>query len=226
MTILKQPFDLIIKLQHNTRDFEHYWQWTTNKQMYVGESKETVKSHFDKIIPWTFFPSKTMFQYIGKEDQLASLPIEQFGFFCGRNWKARHSMKDKLEKEGLKYFSNNEGQRITDEEFMHYMLSSQYGIVLPGRSTGVTDSKNRREIDYMMMRKPLMISYKPYYYDPLIPGKHYIFVDEKTNFKDIPKLYNINEMVQNAYEWYQNNATPSGIAKSFLKIMSDKKFMV
>ena len=117
-------------------------------------------------------------------------------------------------------------KKITDEEYLQKMLTSKVGIVLNGRASILTDAKNRREIDYMMMRKPLMISYKPYYYDPLIPGKHYIFVDEKTNFKDIPKLYNINEMVQNAYEWYQNNATPSGIAKSFLKIMSDKKFMV
>ena len=224
-TVLKEPFDLIIKLQHQNMSFEHYWKWTSGKNMYVGESEETIRNFYNKIIPWTFFPSRNMMPYVGKENEIPVLPVEQFAFFCGRNWKSRHPMKAKLDAEGIKFFSNNEGQRLSDEDYMHYMLSSQYGIALPGRSTGVTDSKNRREIDYMMMRKPLMISYKPFYYDPLIPGKHYIFIDGKTDFKAIPTMYNMEEMVKNAWEWYQNNATPAGIVKSFLKIMADKGFM-
>jgi hypothetical protein len=46
--------------------------------------------------------------------------------------------------------------------------------VLAGRASMVTDAKNRREIDYMMLKKPLLLNYKPKYYDEMIEGKHYI----------------------------------------------------
>jgi len=223
--ILNANFDLIIKLQHLPITAENYLKFIRHKEMFKGVSDSVLTDFFKKIVPWTFFPSKTLMPYIGKEQDLVSLPTEQLGFFCGRNWKARHNMKAVLDKAGIKYICNEvEGQRISDEAFMHLMLSSQYGIVLPGRSTAVSDSKNRREIDYIMMRKPLLISYRPYYYDPMVEGKHYIFIDDKTNFKALPDMYNIKEMTENAFQWYQRNATPSGIATSFLKIMTDKGF--
>lgn len=225
--VFDSNFDLIIKLQHKINTESGYIAFIRHKNMFSSLSDEQLRVFYRKIVPWTFFPSKSMFPYVGRENELASRPIERFGFFCGRNWKARHPMKAKLEKEGIKYICNEvEGQRITDEEFMHMMLSSQYGIVLPGRSTFVSDSKNRREIDYMMMRKPLLISYHPYYYNALVPGKHFILLDHNTDFKTLPKLYNIEEMIENAFQWYQENATPHGIATSFLKIMSDKGYIV
>lgn len=224
--VVNANFDLIIKLQHKKLEFDSYIKFIRAKNILKFYSDETLREFYKKIIPWTFFPSKNMMSYIGKENDLVSLPIEQLGFFCGRNWKARHSIKTKLDREGIKYIENQvEGQRISDEKYMHYMLSSQFGFVLPGRSTYVSDSKNRREIDYMMMCKPLLISYHPYYYDPLVPGKHFILIDDKTNFKTLTKMYNIEEMTKNAFEWYQNNATPLGIVKSFLKIMSDKEYI-
>jgi len=224
--ILNANFDLIIKLQHKIIKDEEYIRFIRHKKMFVGVKDSIMIEFLSKIVPWTFFPSKNMMPYIGREQDLISLPIGQLGFFCGRNWKARHTMKAALDQAGIKYICNEvEGQRISDEEFMRLMLSSQYGIVLPGRSTAVSDSKNRREIDYMMMRKPLMISYKPYYYDPLVEGKHYIYINEKTNFKSLTDMYNIKDMVENAFQWYQRNATPSGIASSFLKIMSDKGYI-
>ena len=223
--VLNGDFDLIIKLQHKNIISRDYINFVRHKRMFLGVSDSVLETFWKKIFPWTFFPSKSMFPYIDKENDLVSLPIKRFGFFCGRNWKARHSMKTKLESEVVEYICNEvEGARISDEKFMELMLSSQFGIVLPGRSTYVSDSKNRREIDYMMMRKPLLISYKPYYYDPLIDGIHYIYIDEKTNFKNLTKMYNIDEIAENAFQWYQKNAKPSGIASSFLKIMKDKGF--
>lgn len=225
--VFRADFDLIIKLQHINLGEKEYAKFIMHKR-WLGDAQEPeLISFYRKIVPWTFFPSKTFFPYIGREQDLISLPIEQLGFFCGRNWKARHPMKDTLDKAGIKYICNEvEGQRISDEAFMHLMLSSQFGIVLPGRSTHVSDSKNRREIDYMMMRKPLLISYRPYYYDPLVEGKHYIFIDDKTNFKVLPDMYNIKEMTENAFQWYQRNASVNGIVQSFLKIMTDKGFTV
>lgn len=224
--ILNANFDIIIKLQHKMVSDDSYLRFIKAKGMFPCVSEDDLLNFLHKIVSWTFFPSKNMFPYVGKEDELVSLPIEQLGFFCGRNWKARHSMKAKLDSEDVKYICNEvEGARISDEEFIHLMLSSKFGIVLPGRSTFVSDSKNRREIDYMMMRKPMLISYRPYYYDPLIDGKHYIFINEKTNFKTLDEMYNMEEMAECAYQWYQRNATPQGVANSFMQIMLDNGYV-
>lgn len=223
--VVNANFDLIIKLQHKKITEDCYVSFLNCKKYLAEFTDEEKRVFFRKIVPWTFFPSKNMMPFIGKEDTLKSLPIEQIGFFCGRNWKARHGMKFKLDKEGVKYISAEvQGQRISDEDYMHLMLSSKYGFVLPGRSTHITDSKNRREIDYMMMRKPLLISYHPYYYEELVHGKHFILIDDKTDFRNLDKMYNMEEMVDNAFKWYENNAKPEGIVNSFLKIMTDKGY--
>jgi hypothetical protein len=66
------------------------------------------------------------------------------------------------------------------------------------------------------------MNYKPFYYNPLVPGKHFIYMDEDTDIKNLENLYNIEEIAQNGYEWYKENASPMGAAKTFLKIMKDK----
>ena len=85
----------------------------------------------------------------------------------------------------------------------------------------LTDCKNRREIDYMMLRKPLLLDYQPNYYNPLVAGEHYILIDKNTKIDSLCDLYNINEIAQNGYEWYKKNATPEAVAQTFLGIMND-----
>lgn len=223
---LAANFDLIIRLQHRNIEADKYVHFANRKNIFGRHVEDKILTdHWNKMIPWTFFPSKNMMPYIGKEHELTSLPIQQLGFFCGFNWKCRHSMKKKLESDGIRYVSREKDGNITDEEFLKLMRSSKFGIILPGRNTFITDSKNRREIDYMMARKPILMSYRPYYYDPLIDGKHYIYIDEKTNLNELENKYNIEQMAEDAFQWYQRNASPSGIASSFLKIMTDKGYI-
>ena len=102
------------------------------------------------------------------------------------------------------------------------MQTSRYGLVLAGRATPITDPKNRREIDYLMLGKPLLINYKPFYYNEFEAGKHYIYIDENTDIKSLDKMYNIDEIAKNGYEWYLQNATPEAIPKTFVQIMQEK----
>jgi hypothetical protein len=74
----------------------------------------------------------------------------------------------------------------------------------------------------MMLKKPLLLDYKPNYYNPLEPNKHYIFIDENTRIDSLDDMYNIEEIAQNGYEWYKQNATPEAIPRTFLQIMQDK----
>jgi len=220
--------DLIIKLQDSDMSPEQYERNCLRKNTFTNLTKDQRLEYWNKIIPWTFFCSRMMKQFIGKEDEIQPVPIERLAFFCGKEWKCRHGMRDKLRKDGIEWNSSSQEWRtmtpLTDDEYIHKMKSSKYGLVLHGRASHVTDSKNRREIDYMMLKKPLLLNYKPYYYNPLIAGKHYIYIDEKTSCVELEKLYNIDEIAKSGYEWYKENGSPSGSAKTFLQIMNDRKF--
>ncbi len=225
-TIVNYNFDLIIKLQHNNIGFNKAWEYLVRKGMFPADMREKVESFYVKMCPWTFFPSKNMMQYIGKEEQLWNHDIATMGFFCGKMWKSRGPMKKYLRNNNIEILSSDQGLRhgktLTDEIFIKKMLESKYGIVLCGKSIAITDAKNRREIDYMMMKKPLLLNYKPFYYDPLIEGKHYIFLNENTQLDKIESCCNIDEMVENAYEWYLRNASPHGVALSLKKLLKEK----
>ena len=88
-----------------------------------------VKEFYNKIVTWTFFPSKLMIPYVGKENELRPIVTEQIGFFFGKNWRCRRHMKAKLEKEGIIYINREENGinvSISDEKYLHLMLSSEF----------------------------------------------------------------------------------------------------
>lgn len=217
--------DLIIKLQHTNINIKQFEKRCVRKNMLQDITAEERKTYFDKIVPWTFFPSRMMKQFIGQEDALETLPDERLGFFCGKGWKCRYNMKVMLEQQ-IEYIKSSQerrkGRPLSDEEYIHKMRTSKYGICLHGRGSYLTEAKNRREIDYMILKKPLVMNYKPFYYNPLIEGKHYIYIDEKTSIENLENMYNIDEIAQNGYEWYKENATPMGAAQTFLQIMKDR----
>ena len=169
-----------------------------------------------------------MEEFVGNEQglQQAMHPIESSCFFCGKDWKCRHGMLKSLNEQNIECIVSDQGLRfgkkIKIESYLHKMLSSRYGLILHGRNTALTDCKNRREIDYMIMHKPLLLNYKPFYYDHLIEGTHYIYIDEKTKIDSLSDMYNTEEIEHNAYEWYKRNATPMGAANIFLRIMQEK----
>lgn len=220
-------FDLIIKLQHRAwPNIESFQKSCRRKNVMMGLTDEQREEYFNKFVPWTFFPSRLMSKFVGKEDELESLPIERVAFFCGKGWKCRGKMIRKIESEGIEFVRSSQemhkGRPLTDEQYIHYMRTSKYGLVLHGRCCIFTEPKNRREIDYMMLKKPLLLNYKPFYYNPLVEGKHYIYIDENFSCKEIEKMYNIDEIANNGYQWYKDNASPQGVVSSFKQIMKDR----
>jgi hypothetical protein len=221
-------FDLIIKLQQMAITEEEFEKQCLINKMFISHTQEERKNFIRKVVPWTFFCSKMMKPFIGKEDQIKTVPIERFGFFCGKDWRCRRVIKAKLLKEGIPYLqSDQETNKLpfTSEDYLHWMKSSKFGIVIHGRGAWLSEGKNRREIDYMMLKKPLLLNYKPNYYNPLVEGKHYIYIDQNTDFKNLETLYNISEMAMNGFQWYKDNASQDGIVKTFLQIMRDRKLI-
>tara|TARA_R110000824_G_scaffold12226_8_gene53687 strand:- start:2588 stop:3496 length:909 start_codon:yes stop_codon:yes gene_type:complete len=221
--VVNAKFDLIIKLQHNSEPIKRFHRYWNRKKILNGISEEDRVKHYNKIVPWTFFPSKMFLPLT--DEQLEPLEAEQVGFFCGKSWNSRSKMKASLLEQGFEYIESNQerrkGKRFTDEEYLQKMRTSKYGFVFPGRSTMITDPKNRREIDYMMLKKPLVLSYKPHYYDPLIPGEHYIYIDENTKLEDLDK-YDADKIAKNGHDWYLKNASSDGIVESFVRIINER----
>jgi len=225
MEVFNANFDVIIKLQHPKWTFEEFDKRCQEKNMFTNITLEQRRSFANKIVPWTFFCSRMMRQFIGKEDSIEKIPIERIAFFCGKGWRCRGWYRKCLDnnKIGVSY-SDQETHQLpfTDEQFIHKMRSSQYGLCLHGRGSAFSEAKNRREIDYMMLKKPLLLNYRPNYYNPMEEGKHYIYIDEKTSFEKLESMYNIEDIAKNGYEWYQQNATPKAVANVFKQIMDDK----
>jgi len=219
-------FDLIIKLQDKplTRDIVE--KWSKRKGLLNQISAEERWEYTQKIIPWTFFPSRLMLKFVGQEESLQQSPVDKLGFFCGKAWRYRKNMMQKIKDAGMEVTKSKQEHRFTrplnDKDYLKRMQTSKYGIILKGKASYYTEGKNRREIDYMMLKKPLLMNYKPYYYNPLVEGEHYIYIDEKTDYNNLENLYNIKEIANNGYEWYKNNASKYGAAKVFLQIMNDK----
>lgn len=216
-------YDLIIKLQHKTMS-DSYLKMKCDKKKILPKLSDLEKQqHRDKIVTWTFFPSKLMDKYVD-----VNLPIERKGYFCGKFWKCRHQYKEKLIQNGFDFVESyrdpecKEPIIVPDDEYLHKMMTSKFGIVLAGRSSHLTDAKNRREIDYMIMKKPLLINYKPNYYNKLIEGVHYIYFDLTTDLSKLDQQYDLTQIANNAYEWYLKNATPIGSANVFMQIMKEK----
>ena len=220
--ILNGNFDLIIKLQHRKMTFEHYMNFITRKNMFVGEPEEKMKTFFNKIVPFSFFPSKMFFSYEDGE-KIPNIDVYQDAFFCGKGWRCRKHLRKDFESQKIDYVVSDQEieKSISDEEYLSKMIGSKYGLVLPGRSVGVTDCKNRREIDYMILKKPLLLTYIPYYYNELIPDYHFIYYDGKTKVSDLEKKYDLSKIAQNGYEWYKNDASKEALPRVLKQIIKE-----
>ena len=220
-------FDLVIKIQDKYMDTNRAHRYLNRKKM-LPFSMDEIQRYRDKIVPWTFFPSRLFEKMIGREEELwVDMPeVDRFGFFCGKAWKCRNKYLTYLTDNGIAVNKSNQGSRkgrpLSDEGFIDQMKKSKFGIVLAGRSTAVTDAKNRREMDYMMLKKPLLLNYKPKYYNELVDGVHYIYFDDKTDLNDLENRYNIEEIGENGYKWYVENVKPEGAANVFRQILKDK----
>jgi len=221
--VIDGDFDLIIKLQHRKMTVDHYLNFLRRKNIFSSKTDEELESFYNKIVPYSFFPSKLMFPYEGKA-KLPSFKITQDAFFCGKGWRCRKNFKKDFKRQGIEYIVSEQDvqKEITDDIFLEKMLRSKYGLAIQGRSVAITDSKNRREIDYMILKKPLLLTYRPYYYNDLIPGHHYIFYDGKTKVKDLEKKYDLKTIAENGYQWYLANATKEALPKVFKQITKEK----
>lgn len=223
--VFNKKFDLIIKLQHRKMTVEEFLGNCDRDKLFSNKETPEKIDFFNKIVPWTFFPSRLIYPFINGEN-IPEFEIKQIGFFCGKTWKCRNPFKKRLLSMNIEFIGSDQSLKcsrpLTDRQYFEKMATSKYGIILHGRSSRYTDCKNRREIDYMFLKKPILMNYKPYYYNSLIEGKHYIYIDENTDLTNLEKMYNIVEIAQNGYNWYLENASKTGLINTFKQIVNER----
>jgi len=230
MEVLEANYDIIIKLQKPEMDHDRFEEKCNRKNVLTGVTYEKRHELFDKVVPWTFFPSKMLHEYILGNKPLPRREKEIFGFFCGKPWHQRNKLRDKFKEEGIVDFIDSDQTwksttTLQKDDYLQLMINSKFGISLHGRMSHFTEAKNRREIDYMFLKKPLLMNYCPHYYDPLIDGHHYVSINLNTDFKKLEDEYDWDKIAENGYNWYMKNASPYGVAESFMKIMKDRGLM-
>jgi len=225
VAVMERNFDLIIKLQHKKMTEAEFLKCCTDKGMFKDKSDEDKINFFSKIVPWTFFPSRII-QPLIKNGIVNDQKVDSLGFFCGKGWKCRSGMRRHLESLGIQYIDSDQalrsGRPLKDEEYIEKMMKSKFGIVLHGRLSAFTEGKNRREIDYMFLKKPLLLNYLPNYYNKLVNGYHFIYINETTDIASLEKTLNIDLIAENGHQWYIDNASPQGVIRSFKQIVNEK----
>jgi len=218
--------DLIIKLQHKDMEDDYFLNKCKIKNVLVNLSDDEKIRFKAKIVPWTFFPSRMLKPFIYSGKEIPYVPVSQFGFFCGKMWKCRKKICKRLEEFGVEMVASKQetraGRPLSDDDYIRKMVGSKFGIIIHGRGSHFTEAKNRREVDYTFLGKPILMNYKPFYYNPMVEGEHFIYIDENTEFEKIEELYNTDEIARAGREWYEKNASPTGTANSFMQIMTEK----
>ena len=223
--VMKGDYALILKLQHKNMPLEDIVCFLSS--ITKEYSPDELHAFYNKTVPWTFFHSRMFERDWLKDAMYTPSSHNKVGFFCGRGWDRRQARIAELRQCGLEVLCSNHGgvpdMRLRNKDFIDRMLSSRLGIIMEGIDSPITDGKNRREMDYMLVRKPIVMDYKPCYYNPLVPGKHYIYWDR--NIADISAEYtdaDLAEIEHNAHEWYTKNASRHGMASSLHQILCEQ----
>jgi hypothetical protein len=174
-----------------------------------NESKYDIQEDFT---PSCYFP-RDLTSYLSFVDEVRNKrpdKKEDGLFFTGRKWKGRRKILRRLEDIIVSC------DKLPPKEFVMKMNSHKVILSLPGHG-----NLCHREFEAFGVGVPvLMIKHKNTLYDPLIPDKHYISVN---NYKDIKGRYEevkddeeyLEYVSQNAIEWFDNNCRYPNCYRSF-----------
>lgn len=213
---------LIIKLQHrwHTYSAERYVRWCRSRNFCDHISDERLFYFWRRIVPWTFFPSPLFEKDIEEGIEYeTNIDDNNVCFFYGRPWACRQMWFGWLEKQNIEYNTSWKQNFVTPKNFKDLMLTCRYGLVINGKGHFLTDCKNRRTVEYMYLRKPLLLTHRPLYYNKMIPGYHYIPLTLNTDVKNIEDEYNVKEIAEHGREYFDDNFSSKGVATTFLQIL-------
>ena len=180
------------------------------------------------IFPWTMFhmchtrwlDNLNDFRKMYKET-----PREHWLGFSGRMWGWRK--KWQIEMESMDYTQFIGYGRTPPGDFIEYvkkMVKWRVGLSIIGKRDRLTDGKNRREVEYASVGMPMILNYRPHYFNQLIPGSHYLYCAKPEhlgkmmdNLMDDKELY--DNLSHNSLSWWEANASEKGICETFIQIM-------
>ena len=183
-----------------------------------------------KVLPWTMFHTEhaTWLRYIltYRNRVRKTAKVYRSAFTGASRFHRRAPWVAALEHiEGvfLRTYEGSTANRVgTLDDYISMILEWGSGIILKGGCHRYTDGKNRREVEFGGLGIPMILNYRPHYYDDLTPDKHYIYAETVEDLPGCIERANGEEGKVCAYEagqWWSRNAGNRGICESFMRIM-------
>lgn len=196
---------------------------------------ESLKDLEVPVVPFVMFASDQVNMY-GKMDKLREIvqkqpPKYELGF-SGRLWRCRKKWEQYAHDKDWFYWENTPGQATqfgTWEEYAAKLGTWRRCLILGGKGTRGAASHNRREPECAAMGLPMVLNYKPHYYEPFVGGIHYGYAKtperlQSLNDKHTARLglsTDEKERVQGAREYWERNQSPAGICRLFKQICEE-----
>ncbi len=186
------------------------------------------------VVPWTMFHMDTLnwLENLPRYREIVAETPKTFrAGFTGVNWPCRKPWVEALKKiDGVDVnawpTSERKHRPGTVEDYVRRIATWECAICLKGKTDRWTDGKNRREVEFAGLGIPMVLNYQPTYFDPLRAGEHYISVDASAALGLLGDrafdgaLTDAGIAVSdNAFSWWNANASREGICRSFVRLM-------
>lgn len=183
------------------------------------------------VLPWTMFHTAQMdwMTKLPYRFDLCASPAKRFrAGFSGRAWPVRRPWLDALSRlhavdvqtwDGRERIGGNGAEGA--DVYVRRMATWEVSVVLQGKHDHATDGKNRREVECASLGIPMVLNYRPYYMDPLVPDMHYVFCPTPKDLDSCIEDARIrgSELSSAALRWWTRNASVEGVCQSFVRRM-------
>jgi hypothetical protein len=159
--------------------------------------------------------------------------------WSGCVWSKRRRMLDALGKYPWMFIRDNwtnnhragEGPNrrqfigLSYDEYVSEVSSWLWGLVLYGRGSNRKGAGNQREHEFSALGIPMILNYQPCYYEPMVPGKHFMYARAAHKVVDMLNETSeeyAKEIAHEAYQYWKLTMSPEGICSLFKRICRER----
>ena len=215
-------FDLILDIQYNPAR-----NWPSKIQPFVMFSRQMCDFH----------------KNVERYREIISSNSKQYMIgWSGCHWYGRQYMIDGLKDCSDVFFRDNwtsckrlsgrgqvDGRRFIGPDYEDYLRDDvskwKWGLVMYGRGSNRSGTHNQREHEFAALGVPMIINYKPCYYVPFEPGKHYLLARQPGEVIALAGTLTDSDALDfknNAYDYWKKHMSAEGICNLFRRICQEQ----
>ena len=207
------PIKLILKLQHNGREYPSVRGPVT-------------------VLPWTCFTRDSINWYPRhpeyRKQYLHSKHPVRIGY-SGRWFNSRRPWLEAMQQIEGAYCHTYKGPQPLDQAgepdpadaYFERICSWRFLLGIRGKITSDwTVGHNRREGECWGIGLPLILTYRPNYLNPVNDGEHYLYVETPADLIELgARLESIDTtaLARRAFDWWMKNVSVRGVCQTFLQ---------